>query len=215
MNGRKGIWLGIAVIVFYALFFLTTRTRGVAIHEVIPVENDPEQVNIDSAEEHPTTLQRSGIQWKITPRAEYRIAARVLHRERYYLDWQSSFAPVDLALGWGSLADPKADDWISWSQNMRWYFYHWSEGTPYSTDYIARHSANVHVVPADKNLKYAVLKLERNDLVLLEGNLVDIDGRKGGSTYWWHTSLTRDDTGDGSCELFWVKRAMFGGQEYR
>jgi hypothetical protein len=214
MRTRNAVWLGVVVIAFYGLFFVSTRPHGSSHHETLLVQNDPEQININPGDQDEIKLTLSGIEWKITVRAEYRIAARILHRERYYLGWQSSFSPVDLALGWGELADPKADQWISWSQNMRWYFYRWNGEIPYSTDYILRHSANVHIVPADNNLKRAVLELARNDLVLLQGDLVDIDGRKGSSTYWWHTSLTREDSGDGSCELLWLKRAVFHNTEY-
>jgi hypothetical protein len=207
--------LSLAVLLFYGLFFFSNQPRGRSIDEQIQPQNDPQQTNIVALDASPLTVEQSGTRWTITPRAEYRIAARVLHHEKYYLGWQSNFSPVDLALGWGKLADPKADDWISWSQNMRWYFYRWENGSPFSGDYIMGHSANVHVIPFDQNLKNAVLKLKRNNIVFLEGNLIDIDGTNAKSAYWWHTSLSREDTGNGSCELLWLKRAIIQGIEYR
>jgi len=38
-------------------------------------------------------------------------------------------------------------------------------------------------------------------LVALDGYLVDANRADG---WHWRTSLTRDDTGDGACELFYV-----------
>ena len=169
---------------------------------------------MDEKETAPLFWQRSGMRWQITPRATYHIAARVLQMETYHSGWQSSFSPVDLALGWGKLSDRNVDQWIDWSQSMRWYFFEWHAGSPYTNDYIITHSANVHIVPADENLKRAALGVHRNEIVLLEGDLINIDAKKGDGSYWWHTSMTRDDTGDGSCELLLLKRAVYEGKEY-
>lgn len=215
MGRYKAFWFFCAISFLYFLFSVFNRPTGIAVHEAFSAENDPVQGEVDPGEKKPMVVERSGMRWQITPQASYQIAARVLHMETYHTGWQSSFSPVDLALGWGKLADPHVDKWIDWSQNTRWYFYHWSEGSPYTNDYILRHSANVHIVPADDNLKRAVLKLSRNNIVLLEGNLINIDTTKGSESHWWHSSLSREDTGDGSCELMWVKREVFDGEEYR
>jgi hypothetical protein len=215
MRRYKELWFCVTILLVYGVYSLYTRPIGTPVREGFSAENDPVQEEVDSDAGRPIVWERSGKGWRITPRANYRIAARVLHTERYRFGWQSSFSPVDLALGWGKISDPEVDNWIDWSQNMRWYFFHWSEGSPYTNDYIISHSANVHIVPSDDNLKRAVLKLHRNEIVLLEGDLVDIDTEKGEVTYWWHSSLSRQDTGDGSCELLWLKRLVFDGKEYR
>jgi len=43
--------------------------------------------------------------------------------------------------------------------------------------------------------------VRRHDLVSLEGYLVEIAGPEG---YHWRSSLSRDDTGGGACEVMWV-----------
>jgi len=43
--------------------------------------------------------------WTLTVRADYRITARILGRERYHFDALSDLVPEDLALGWGSMSD--------------------------------------------------------------------------------------------------------------
>jgi hypothetical protein len=40
-------------------------------------------------------------------------------------------------------------------------------------------------------------------LVTVSGYLVDVRGANG---FTWKTSLSRSDTGDGSCEIVWVER---------
>ena len=41
------------------------------------------------------------------------------------------------------------------------------------------------------------------EFVRLTGYLVDVQGPGG---FRWRTSLTREDTGDGACELMWIER---------
>ena len=104
---------------------------------------------------------------------------------------------------------------MSLSQGGRWYFYEWKADSPYQSDFIKEHSANVHIIPATENLKVAVIRLHRGEEVLLEGLLVNIDGNRGNNDYWWHTSLSRRDSGDGSCELLYLQKLVFDGKEYR
>ena len=55
----------------------------------------------------------------LTPRANFRIRARVLSREDYYLGDESDLSPVDLALGWGVMSDQAVLDRIVISQGGR------------------------------------------------------------------------------------------------
>lgn len=135
------------------------------------------------------------------PKARYRIAARVLSRERYYLGWSAELAPLDLALGWGELSNPAIDEKIDWYQGARWYFWRWSEPLPLSDGEIARQSANVHVVPATENVRRALLAIKDDDMIQLSGFLVNIRGPEGQR---WRSSLRRTDTGGGSCELLYA-----------
>ena len=119
----------------------------------------------------------------MVPRADYRIAARVL-QSKHYDDWQAAFAPIDLALGWGKISEPQTDRWIEWRQSNRWYYYRLRRlqlfGGSLSAEYIRAHSANVHIVPATTMLASALQQLERNSFVLLEGKLVDVEARRDG-----------------------------------
>lgn len=146
------------------------------------------------------------------PKARYRIAARVLSRERYYLGWSADLAPLDLALGWGELSDPAIDEQIAWYQGARWYFWKWDETSPLDNNDISRQSANVHIVPATENLKRALLAVKVNDMIQLSGLLVNIKGRQGES---WRSSLRRTDTGGGSCELLYATELIRRERVYR
>jgi hypothetical protein len=47
-----------------------------------------------------------------------------------------------------------------------------------------------------------VKRLRRGEFVAMRGYLVNVTGPNGFS---WNTSLRRDDTGNGACELFYVE----------
>lgn len=161
--------------------------------------HDPWQINVSQREA--ITLEKEGYTWKMSPRARYLITARVLHSQSYD-DWQALFAPVDVALGWGKVIDPSVDEEIEWRQEGRWYYYRRLDDDALPKNYIREHSANVHVVPATENIAAALLQLKTDDVVVMEGLLVDVEASTAGQIQQFRTSLTRLDEGDSSCEFF-------------
>lgn len=167
------------------------------------------------AETAAIALQKEDASWMLTPRAGYRIMARVLHSKQYD-DRQASLSPVDLALGWGMLSEPRIDDWISWDQDNRWYYYRYRRvlSVPFPRDYVREHSANVHIIPATENVEAILRELRGNEIVELEGLLVDVEGHVDGGSVAFRTSLSRDDEGDESCEIMYVERVVKDGVAY-
>lgn len=184
--------------------------RGEEHAETIDPTRVPEQLELDPDGEEQPPDAIGGI--PVTAKARWRIAARVLSRERYYRGWRADVSPVDLALGWGALSDPAVDRYIDWHQGDRWYFWQWSAGSPYQNDAIRRQSANVHVVPGSDNLRRAVLALEPDDVVQLKGWLVNLQGPERDG---WNTSLTRTDKGNHSCEIMYVTELADSQHLYR
>ncbi len=175
--------------------------------------SNPQQTSIQSG----STINTDGLfsSCELQPRAAFVIQGRILHTRQYDLDWQSVCSPLDLAIGWGPMADPAVDQWITWSQSRRWYFYRLPAGAPISAGEVAYNSSNVHIIPATNNISRALLKLERGDVVLLEGTLVDATVDLFGLNFETRTSLSRSDTGAGACEIFYVRRLVVDGREYR
>ena len=200
-----------------ALRFLTANALASELPEtsLSPVD-EPLQQRVDAGSAEPIVLQRDGVQWRLTPRADYKIAARVLHRKQYD-DWQASLSPIDLALGWGMFSLPRIDDWIRWEQADRWYYYHYRRvfGVPFPRDYVREHSANVHIIPAGEKVETILRQLKGNEIVQLHGLLVDAETRSGAGSIAFRTSLSRKDEGDASCEIMYVQRAIVDGVEYR
>ncbi|MBK9990502.1 MAG: hypothetical protein IPP19_07170 [Verrucomicrobia bacterium] len=161
----------------------------------MPARADPVQTTKDLPRPFPHE------QYTITPLARYSITAVVLSRDRYRFDPAAKLAPLDLALGWGAMSISSAINELSISQSGRWYEYTWRGDAPLDPQSIATHSANTHCLPANASVKKQLLAVRRHDLVTLEGYLVEIAGPDG---YRWRSSLTRDDTAGGACEVMWI-----------
>lgn len=139
------------------------------------------------------------------PRAAFELTARVLSAERYWLDAGARLAPVDLALGWGPMSDQAVLDHVEVSQSARWYRLRWDAAMPLDPSRVMPHSGNMHMIPAQPWLQKLLKDARPGQLLTLRGLLVDA-GRPDG--WSWRTSLSRDDIGQGSCELVWVEFAQ-------
>lgn len=139
----------------------------------------------------------------LTTRADFSLTARVLSTENYRFDALAALIPEDFAFGWGRMSDSAVLKTIDISQSGR--FYYWSvHEFPIPRREIETHSANMHLIPADAGVRRALARARVGEVISLQGYLVDI-ARSDGMR--WRTSLTRDDTGAGACELVYVESA--------
>ena len=145
-------------------------------------------------------FERNG--YRITPRAEFSLRARVLSRENYHLGAEADLSPMDLALGWGRMSDQAVLELIDVTQGGRWYFTSYQIPGPLSDGEIIRSSGNMHMVPANDWIADKLEDIRPGHLLFLRGYLVDVDHPSG---FHWRTSLRRDDTGNGSCEIFYLE----------
>jgi len=158
---------------------------------------EPQQHNLD----HAGSFQDRD--FTITPLADFSLTARVLSRADYRFDPTSSISPTDLAMGWGRMSDSAVLAKLDISQSNRWYTYRWgADGPPIPKDEIVRSSANMHMLPADDTVRWELKQVRPGDIVHLEGELIEAHGANGGV---WRSSMTRDDSGDGACEVVYVK----------
>ncbi|UCF79861.1 MAG: hypothetical protein JSW03_07115 [Candidatus Eiseniibacteriota bacterium] len=133
--------------------------------------------------------------------AKFEITARVLSRKNYSLGRESNLSPVDLALGWGPMSDEQVLEKISISQGGRWYRWCVKE-FPIPQRDIERNSANMHMIPSTPRVRRQLRQVREGDVIRCRGYLVEVNASDG---FAWKSSLTRNDTGDGSCEIVWVE----------
>ena len=104
---------------------------------------------------------------------------------------------------------------IKYSQMMRFYIYKCTWDCPLTQDYISQHSANNHLIPANPNILKVFKKIKKGDLIQLWGFLVNIEGAYKGRDVNWRSSTTREDTGNGACELLYVEKVRLKNKIYR
>lgn len=144
-------------------------------------------------------------EYTMTPRAEFDIQARVLSSETYFWGTESNLSPIDLALGWGRMSDQAIIDQINVRQGGRWYYTRYALPPPIPEQEIIRTSANMHMIPAEPHVERELKRLRPGELVRIKGYLVDVDHDSG---WRWRTSMSRDDTGQGACEIIYVEDLM-------
>ncbi len=136
----------------------------------------------------------------VTPLASFQVAGRVLGARHYRTDREAELAPVDLAMGWGPMANPDVLKAIDISQGGR--FYHWQVAQfPIPAAAIITHSANMHLIPARPEVATQIAAVEEGQRVRFKGYLVKVQADDG---WHWQSSMTRQDQGAGACELVLV-----------
>ena len=186
--------LVLLILALLICFWQIFKADEVATADGILVPSSPKQLTTDR---RPFQYQEFTIQ----PQASFELQARVLSTEHYFADAESALSPVDLALGWGPMSSNEVLNQIDVQQGGR--FYRWRvDEFPIPRRDIERHSANMHIIPADQQINQTLKAIKKGHIIRLKGYLVRVTKADG---WHWQSSLTRDDTGNGACELIWVE----------
>ena len=190
----RWLWIAIAVSLAGAYQAWTTRPIKHTPGEVVRAE--PVQRSIGS-----NALRFQKHDAEIVARARFDMEAVVIAKERYRFDRMAKLAPVDVAFGWGPMSDSSVLRRLSITQGNRFYFWTTAE-FPVPRKTIETHSANMHLIPATDDVERKIDNARVGQVVRLSGYLVDVKGVDGWSI---RTSLSREDTGAGACEVIWVE----------
>jgi len=168
-----------------------THGEGV-IASHLPIQNSISQ----------TSFKLNG--YSITPLKSFEMEARVLSAKSYSIGREADLSPIDLALGWGPMSDEAVLGKVDISQSNRFYYWHVDE-FPISRREIEMNSANMHMIPADARIEKMLKSVRPGEVVKLSGYLVQVNASDG---WHWKSSLTREDTGNGACEVVYVKELV-------
>ncbi|HOY69661.1 MAG TPA: hypothetical protein PL131_01720 [Methylotenera sp.] len=183
------IFIGVVSYGAYHHFSQRAVTHGVG--EI--AANTPLQNNASAG-----AVQLNG--FTITPLMDYSIEARVLSKEDYSFGTEAEISPTDLALGWGPMSNEAVLSKIEISQGNRFFYWRVNE-FPIPQREIEVHAANTHIIPANSLVERQLKSVRKGQLVKLKGQLVEVSRADG---WHWRSSLTREDTGNGACELMYV-----------
>lgn len=203
-----------SIIILLLLFSLGCEKPHVSRveSEGIDTSQDPVQSPLSSYE--PMVKEIREGHFTLTPLAEYKLRGMVVSVKPYSSGWEAMISPCDLAIVWGKLTDTQYERFISYSQRNRWYFYRYQRDCPLDEAYIISHSSNNHIIPESENILRAIKTLKRKDRIVLEGFLVNVKGTYKGRPLYWNSSLSRSDTGNGSCELIYVSKIRINDNVY-
>lgn len=161
--------------------------------------------------------------------AEYSISGMVITKNSNF--WfrdimRNNFDDIcllDLGIVWGDLASDKKELYKHWKfksyktlgQARR---LEWREKPPYNNSDIRGNIAHTHIIPANSNVMGGLLKIKKNDIVKLDGYLVDIytdTNEIVAKTSLSRTDLDSTSRGYGSCEDMYVQQVQIGDNIYR
>jgi hypothetical protein len=201
------VWLtllAVAAIGYYAF----SRPHAMGTGDPIDWTAEPIQASTDR---HPFEIETRKGKVTLDPRASFDASAVVTGDEHYRFDDGAFLVPVDLVMTWGKLPEEPYKSKVSYGQITRYYFWR-TKGWDLDLHYIKTHSANMHMIPADDNVRRALLAVGTGDAVRVRGLLVNAQREDG---FHWKTSITREDDGPGACELVWVEEIQIGRKVYR
>jgi hypothetical protein len=206
-------WVRIALIlaIGWGVFhFVIAPPAGVVATEIVEVyplplspvpslDKPPRQDTLDGQRR----LEVEGLDFSVVPRANFELKARVLSSKHYRLGREARLSPVDLALGWGPMAEDAVVGSLDISQRNRWYYWR-TESLPIPPQEISLNSSNMHMMAGNAAILGSLKRLQAGDLVTLRGHLVDVEGDR----WRWRTSTSRTDTGKGACEIVLVQSLL-------
>lgn len=186
-----GIFVGM---ILFILLFFTPKIElgaGVKVPEA-PLQSPPlDKTSFKSGDYH------------ITPLAGFKCKAKIISSKTYNDVW-SDICPIDFTLGWQQLSDESIIRQIHFSQRRRWTYFRYNrlpEGMQSKQDIISQHS-NMHMCPADDEIRSAMLHAPIGGIIEFEGKLIQLS--KPGFNA--KSSTSRNDTQGGACEIVWVEK---------
>ena len=210
-------------LIFIFLIFATLATLGyfylqrpiISEEDFTTIETlkNPQQYSLFDYNQFP--VNSKGLEAVIKPIAQYKISAVILSKKRYVSEWTSIISPLDLALGWGDVSKSENLKHLEVKQTMRWYRYRLDKECTITQNYMSTHSSNHHIIPANDNIRKAVIYAKKNKKIVLSGYLVNVSGKYRNRNIFWRTSLSRTDTGNGSCEIMYVTKVKIDTNIYK
>lgn len=205
-------------------------------NEKIDTSKDPIQTKYSKQEQKQKTFTYKSLinknTMEIIPQAHYEISGKVIAANHSFLfisKFFDSAALYDLGTAWGKMADKNLykkyikiysqKTELTGARRLHW---SWRSDVPLPPGYITSHLSHTHIIPANRNIMAAMLKLRKYQDFKLEGELVDMNyyDKNMRRVMHYYTSLSRNDTdassrGSGACETMYVTKVQIGNHIYK
>ncbi|NLN34658.1 MAG: hypothetical protein GX157_01465 [Candidatus Cloacimonetes bacterium] len=177
----------------------------------ILIDSDPIQTSVPDT--LITEICKGKERYTLHPKARYRLNGRIVCYKRYYKGYFHLLSPWDYASLWGDI--DRYLPYLKFDQIFRFCLFKTKHPEKVDIAYIERHMANNHLIPATQNIRRAMGKVKKSDLVRIEGFLVNVTGVDAKNRVInWKTSTTREDTGNGACEIIYVSKLRLNNNIY-
>lgn len=238
----KRVSIVIIILIFFFRGFIGYWLKfGIAIPNAysfngISTENEPIQTDYTAEEQKNKTFTYKSLINKNTieliPQAHYELSGMVVATNHDFVftnNFFDSASLFDLGASWGKLANKdlykryfKIYNTKIEFTGARQLYWQWRYDTPFSAEYISGHLSHSHIIPANRNIMAAMLRLKKFQKFKIEGELVDMNyfDKNRGKIIKYYTSLSRYDNdgssrGSGSCETIFVTKVQIGSKIYQ
>ena len=201
-------------------------------NEIIDTYKEPVQINL----KHDKYIRAYGEKdiYTLKLQAEYSISGFVVAKNTNF--WfrdvmRNKFDDIclmDIGIVWGDLAKDKkilyknlkfkSTKTLGQARQLQVRCKNNCLSMPWSINYVDTHLSHTHLIPANPNVMGGLLSIKKNDIVKLDGYLVDIYTEKSETVAL--TSMSRYDKnttsrGYGACEDMYVKQVQIGNKIYK
>lgn len=204
---QRYLAISLLLCVVCAIYF---ALREVSLPEVARIdrtirEAEPLQ---EVSERAAFTTTIGGYTYTLTPRATYEISGLVVSQHRsdalFNLYHQADPGNIrDVCVVWGEAITNGSYRKVKFSSGEFTCSFSWSGAlTP---PFKPEKASNSHLIPANRAIARHIGSIRVGDQIRMTGLLVDYKvTREGQDIFTRRTSLTRDDTGNGACEILYV-----------
>lgn len=217
--------------ILFRISYSFPKVSEITAEKINPLQ-DPIQINVNFQKYIKVNGEKN--KYLILPQAEYSLSGLVVAKNTNFWfrdimrsDFDDVFL-IDLGIAWGELATDKKELYKHWkfksykslgqSRQLEWRSKPPYNDTHWSLGYVSSHVSHTHIIPANANVMGGLLKIKKNDIVKINGYLVDIYTEKG--EVLGKSSLSRTDTdatsrGYGACEEMYVKQVQIADKVYK
>lgn len=140
-------------------------------------------------------------QYQITPKRMFQGEVRVLEKKRYFFDDRADLVPFDVFIGWSKLSDERNLTNFNVSIKNRDASLGFTN-PPIPINEIYNQTDLVHFVASNKEVRQALSKLKKGDIVRFKGFLSDISTERG---LKWESSISLKDLGHKADKIVWLE----------
>ncbi|MFA5361704.1 MAG: hypothetical protein WC335_00440 [Candidatus Omnitrophota bacterium] len=200
------------------IFLLTTAVTFFTRNNITEVNSIAPEVLLQPFQEKPYVtapirFERDGYRYELTPLYDYQISGLLVSKMDYKffsIYKSSSVFPLDVCLLWGSNVGNRVYQYkrIRFVQDCRWCNVEWWGDITFNFNEIS----NNHLIFKEPRLESLARNLVSGDQIQITGKLVNVKAHSPGkneafnpSDLQWNTSIVRNDTGAGACEIVYVE----------